>query len=242
MKNTLIIIIILVFSSISGISQRSTYFGGEFAVNEDIYDIIDPNNLITTTPLVTGLWGFTIGQEINKNFLVETGLIRKYYSEGYGYNVGSINMAVESDAYNTWQIPLRLKSRINLVKEKLFLTATIGYHISINSEYGYGGGSGGSTYVNGNDTIKIQYTENDSLAKTFSLIEAGLGIEFEIFNGFILSLSSSYYAGLKKVYQLDMTTESNYHPSNNAYWISKGGYWNVALGIKYAISNFWRKQ
>ena len=140
MKKSITVIIILLVLIHSGFSQNKTYFGGEFAMTGDIYDIIDPCNLITTTPLITGSWGFTIGQEINRNFLIETGLIRKYYDEGFGYNVESLILGTYSNAFNTWQIPLRLKSRINLIKERLFLTATIGYHFSINTEYGYGGG------------------------------------------------------------------------------------------------------
>lgn len=242
MKKNIFAIIILIVLTQSGFSQNKTYFGGEFAMTGDIYDINDPCNLITATSLITGSWGFTIGQEINKNFLIETGLIRKYYDEGFGYNVESLILGSSSNAFNTWQIPLRLKSRINLINERLFLTATIGYHFSINTEYGFGGGSGGGGLVDGNDTIRVSYTINDSITKTFSLIEAGLGFEYVVFDGFIISLSSSYYSGLRKAYQLDMTTEGYNCSSDNAYGISKGGYWNIAIGVKYSISNLWKKK
>ncbi len=242
MKKSIVVIIILFALSHSGFSQNKTYIGGEFAMTGDIYDIIDPCQLITTTPLITGSWGFTIGQEINKNFLVETGLIRKYYDEGFGYNFESIIQGTSSNAFNTWQIPLRLKSRINLLKDRLFITTTIGYHFSINTEYGYGGGAGGGSVVNGNDTISVNYIKNDLTSKTFSLIETGIGFEFAAFDGLIFSLSSSYYTGFKKVYQMNMTTEDNNCSSDNVFGISKGGYWNIAFGIKYAISNLWRKR
>jgi len=242
MKRNIFAIIILIVLTQSGFSQNKTFIGGEFAMTGDIYDIIDPCNLITTTPLITGSWGFTAGQEINNNFLIETGLIRKYYDEGFGYNIESLILGSSSNAFITWQIPLRLKSRINLINERLFLTSTIGYHFSINTEYGYGGGSGGASLVDGNDTIRVSYTINDSITKTFSLIETGLGFEYAAFDGFIISLTSSYYTGLRKAYQLDMTTENYNCSSDNAYGISKGGYWNIAFGIKYALSNLWRRK
>ena len=242
MKRNIFAIIILIVLAQSGFSQNKTFIGGEFAMTGDIYDIIDPCNLITITPLITGSWGVTAGQEINNNFLIETGLIRKYYDEGFGYNIESLILGSSSNAFITWQIPPRLKSRINLINERLFLTATIGYHFSINTAYGYGGGSGGGCFIDGNDTIKVSYTINDSITKTFSLIETGLGFEYVVFDGFIINLTSSYYTGLRKVYQLDMTTENYNCSSDNAYGISKGGYWNIAFGVKYALSNLWRRK
>lgn len=242
MKKHIIVITIFFVLINSGFGQNKTYIGGEFAMTGDIYNIIDPCNLITTTPLITGSWGFTIGQEINRSFLIETGLIRKYYDEGFGYNIESLIIGTSSNAYNTWQIPLRLKARMNLIHNRLFLTTTVGYHFGINTEFGYGGGSGGGGIVDGNDTIKVFYTVNDSLAKTFSLIEAGIGFEFVVFDGFVLSLSSGYYTGLKRVYQMDMKTESNQCSSDKAVGINKGSYWNITFGIKYAISNLWRKK
>ncbi len=242
MKKNLFTIIILFVITQSAFSQNKTFVGAELAMTGDIYDIIDPCNLITTTPLITGSWGLTIGQEINKNFLIETGLIRKYYDEGFGYNTESVILGTYSNAYNTWQIPLRLKSRINLLHKRLFLTATAGYSFSINTEYGYGGGSGGGGMVNGNDTINVFYTVNDSVTKTFSLLETGLGFEYVVFDGLIISLSSSYYTGLKKAYQLNMTTEGCNCNTDNAFGISKGGYWSVAFGIKYSVSNLWTRK
>lgn len=242
MKKIAIFIFIVVIFSHLGYSQNRTFIGSEFAMTGDIYEIIDPCILITTTPLITGYWGVTLGHEFNNNFTVETGLIRKYYDEGFGYNIESLIIGTSSNAYNTWQIPFRLKSKINLLKNKLFLTTTVGYHFSINTEYGYGGGSGGGELIDGNDTINVFYTVNDSISKTFSLVEAGIGLEFAAFDGLIVSLSSSYFTGFKNVYQLDMKTENQNCITHNAYGISKGSYWNIAFGIKYAISNLWKKK
>ena len=242
MKKNILTITILFFFLNSGFSQRAAFLGGEFAITGDVYDIIDSCGLITTTPLITGSWGITIGQEINKNFTVETGIIRKYYNSGFRYTTSSFATGSSSNAFNTWQIPFRLRARLNLLKNRLFLTTTIGYHFSINSDYGYGGGMGGGSLADGNDTIVVSYTVNDSIAKTFSLLEAGVGFEFAVSDAFIISLSSSYYTGLKNVYQMDMTTEGCGCISDNAFGISKGGYWNISVGIKYSISKFWKRK
>jgi len=238
---TLIVLTLIGISQLS-YSQKSTFIGFEGAVTSDIYEIIDPCNIIQNTPLITGSWGFTIGQEINKNFLLESGIIRKYYADGYSFTKYP-NNASSSNAYNSWQIPFRLKAKMNLAKNKLFLTTSVGYHFCINSEYGWGGGEGGYDYIDGNDTILgSYYTINDSLSKTFSLIEAGIGLEFIAFNGFHIYLSSSYFVGLNKVYQLDLNVKDEICRTENAVALSKGSYWNIAFGIKYAISNLWRKK
>jgi hypothetical protein len=233
---TLIVLSLIGISQIS-YSQKSTFIGFEGAITSDIYEIIDPCNIIQNTPLITNSWGFTIGREIDKNFLVETGIIRKYYAEGYAFtkypDVGST-----SNAYNSWQIPVRLKAKLNLVNNKFFLTTTIGYHLGINTEYGYGGGSGGFGHINGQDTIpNSSYTINDSIAKTFSLLEPGIGLEVIAFKGFHIYLSSSYYIGMNNVYQLDLKVEDEVCSTENAVALSKGTYWNIAFGIKYTISN-----
>jgi hypothetical protein len=242
MKKSILTVTVFLFTLSSGFSQNSTFIGGEFALTGDIYDFNDPCGLITTTPLITGSWGITVGREINRNFLVETGLIRKYYDSGFGYNNMSFAAGSSSNAFNSWQIPLRLKAKLNLIKNRFFLTTTIGYHFSINSDYGYGGGVGGDGFISGSDTVIVSYTVNDSLAKTFSLLETGIGFEFAVTDGFIISLSSSYYTGFNKVYQMDMTTEGGGCSPDNAFGISKGSYWAVSLGIKYAISNFWNRK
>lgn len=241
MKKTTLVLAVLVGFSITSYTQKATYIASEVSVSNDLYDIIDPCNIIKPTPLVTGSWGFLLGQQINESFAIEIGFIRKYYADGFGFT-SQPNAGVSSNAFNSWQIPLRLRARINLVKHKFYLTTTIGYHLGINSEYGYGGGSGGAGLVDGNDSISVFYTINDSLAKTFSLLEAGIGLELIVFNGFSLYLSSSYYMGLNRVYQLDMKTEDTDCSTENALAISKGGYWNIAFGVKYAISNLWRKK
>ena len=242
MKNRLFILLILIGISRISFSQKSTFIGVEGAITSDLYLIQDPCNLITTHPIVTGYLGITIGQEINKNFLFETGLIRKAYDHGYGFTTESIVTGSGGSGFNAWQIPFRFKARLNLVKKKFFLTSTVGFHFCINSDYGYGGGSGGGGLVDGNDTIRVSYTVNNSITKTFPLIEAGLGLEFNVYKGLFIYISSSYYSGLKKVYQLDLKTEGYGCITDNATAVSKGSYWNIAFGIKYAISNLWKRK
>jgi hypothetical protein len=237
----LIFIFIILFSQIS-FSQKSTYLGFEGAVVNDIYNIEDPCNIIESNPIYQVSWGVNVEQELSNNFSIQTGIIRKYYDEGFGYTKGTIVLGYQANAFNTWQIPIRIISKQNLVKDKLFITQALGFHYSINSNYDYGKSSGGGSYLDGGDTISASYTVNGFKEKTFPLIEAGLGLELKIYDSFLISLSSSYLTGLKKVHQLDISTEGYGCSTNNAISFSKGSYWNIALGFKYAISNIWSKR
>ena len=249
--------VILLTSSIS-FGQHMTYIGAEGAITSDKYEIIDPCQSITSTAIITASWGISIGQQIHRNLVLESGVIWKYYDEGFEYtretsfgSLGSITTGFQSI-----QIPLRLIARINLNNNKLFLNTVVGYHLGINRDYGYDTNgplpipipSFGRGYnVFGTDTIKTPTTENSiSLRKTFGLIEAGLGLEYLINTSFIVSISESYFAGLDMVNQETMSTGitngTTTCTSDSAVGFSKGSYSNLRLSFKYVISNLWRKE
>ena len=249
--------VILLTSSIS-FGQHMTYIGAEGAITSDKYEIIDPCETITSTAIITGSWGISIGQQIHRNLVLESGVIWKYYDEGYEYtkdspfgSLGSIGTGFQSI-----QVPLRLIARINLNNNKLFLNTIVGYHIGINRDYGNDTdgplpipipGFGRGYNVFGTDTIKTPTTENqENLRKTFGLIEAGLGLEYIISHNFMVSISASYFAGLDMVNQETMSTGitngTSTCTSDSAVGFSKGSYSNLRLSFKYVISNLWRKE
>lgn len=252
---------ILLTSSIS-FGQHMTYIGVEGAVTSDKYEVYDPCETITSTKIITGSWGFNVGQQIHRNLIIESGLIWKYYDEGYEtlhyeYPLGP-SAGIASSFY-AFQIPIRLISRINLKNNKLFLNTTIGYHFGINRDYerdGYG-----NTYVYspddfpfqvpdkiiGSDTIKnVSPVEDNYLRKNFGLIEAGLGLEYVFGGSFIIGLSASYFVGLDNVVINYMSTgisnENKSCISDSALGVSKGSYSNLRLTFKYDIGKFWRKE
>ncbi len=74
MKNRILLVVILTGILQLSFGQKSTFIGFEGAVTSDIYEIIDPCNIIQNTPLITGSWGFTIGQEIWDTRKVQPGV------------------------------------------------------------------------------------------------------------------------------------------------------------------------
>ena len=156
-----------------------------------------------------------------------------------------------SDAFYAFQIPLRLISRINLSENKLFLNTTL----VINRDYGndfvfdpnYASVIVVADQVVGNDTIKnVRPVEYKHLRKTFGLIEAGLGLEYVLGNGFFVGLSASYFVGLDNVYREYVSTGISNGvtscSSDSAIGVSKGSYSNLRLTLKYNIGRFWIKE
>src|SRR3982751_4733294 len=112
-----ILFLVAAVTTISG--QTRTYVGAEVALTHDIYETVDHGTELKKIPLLSGLWGFSIRQDLNKNIFLETGILRKYYNEGIGFK--SSSSYSESNAINAWLIPLRLGARMNLKKEKIHL-------------------------------------------------------------------------------------------------------------------------
>ncbi len=82
--------------------------------------------------------GNYIKQEVTNKLFLETGLIRKYYSDGVNFkNISSIS---SNNAFNAWFIPIRLGASLNLKKNKISIAPVIGYNFCINSNYGEVGG------------------------------------------------------------------------------------------------------
>lgn len=93
----------------------------------------------------------------------------------------------------------------------------------------------------GGDSAHFTYTSHYNYRKSFPLIQAGLGLEFKLFEKVLLSFSANYYAGLKKVIQQDITYKVNNSPEQTATAQSKGDTFGLGIDLKYPISNFWAK-
>jgi hypothetical protein len=232
--------ITIVTAPILTFGQKKTYFGIEAAVTGDIYKIEDNANEIKKTPVTSGLWGFNIKQELTNNLFLETGIIRKYYSEGVNFK--KISSISSTNAINAWFIPIRFGAFLNLKRNKIFIVPLIGYNFCINSDYGHGDG-GGSGFVNETNGNKVNYdyTSSYNLAKTFSLLQTGIGVEFKLFKTASISFYSNYYFGLKKVIVLNINYSINNSSIQSAEAISKGNMASFGVQAKYPISNFWSK-
>jgi hypothetical protein len=218
--------------------QNKTYFGLEFSVANDLYKIDDTGEYLISIPLINGNGGFNVRHEISKRLFIETGLILKYYWEGFGFKTIPYYSSISSE--NSWIIPLRFGTYLNLYKKKIHFVPIIGYSFVINPAFGYGLGYG--TQRSGATVIKYDYTENPDVSRYFSLLQTGLGFEFTIFKTVLFSISTNYYTGFTKIIQLDINYTVNNTSEMAGTAISKGEFWCVSTGLKYPISNFWQNK
>lgn len=241
MKKSLITLSILI-SSLILFGQNRTYLGIETAITNDIFEFSDKGNKLKQTIVPGALWGINIRQELNNYFSIGTGIIRNYYSEGFGYNMKNFsNMGFTSNSYSSWQIPIRINYKVNLIKDRIFLTSTIGMHYCINSDYGGYGSDSSFTSFNG-ESISHGTTTDYGLTKTFPLLETAIGLELKLFRKVTLTISTRYCTGFKKVMLSDVSYYINSDPKMTASISGKGEYLGFGLQFIYPISDLWVKK
>ena len=169
--------------------------------------------------------GGYIEQEINKFLSIELGVNDKFYGFDAFYiendtvrnNLGSYAQCV--------QIPLRLRTRINLLNNKLFLSPHVGVGLLVKS---YGGI--GPIFKSEDFDIEIK-TE---FPKTAFLIETGLSLELILKSWKFAFLATGNYSGKEFI---------NYSVKDkNTYFSTNGNYVTYQIRIGYAISNFWSRE
>ncbi|MFL5742675.1 MAG: hypothetical protein ACJ75B_20800 [Flavisolibacter sp.] len=230
---------LFVFATLMATGQQTTYFSAEAAATNDLYKITDPAGGLKTIPLLSGMLGFSFCTDINKHLFFETGLLRKYYSEGIGFK--AISSSSGGNAMNAWLIPLKFGTRLNLSKEKIHLVPVLGVVAGFNSDYGNGNGGQGGMVSTPHDSIHYSYVAHYDYSKNYYLLQTCLGLEFHLFQNVLLSLSGEYYFGMNKLIQEDISYTINNNPSQTATAISKGSMIGFAVAFRYPISNIWNK-
>ena len=229
----------IAFSFVMASAQRITYLGAEGAVNLDVYNYIDNGSLIKHEYPSSGYFGLNIRQDINPGLFVETGLLRKYYYEGIGFTTSA--GYISSNAISAWLIPLRLGTRINISRKKVYLVPVVGYLVGINTDYDYGDGGIGGSEIYKRDTINFSMNSKLSLRRTFPLLQTGIGIEFMLLRTALISVAANYYTGFKNVMTQDIEYTDN-SATSTAKGLSKGEIVSFGIACKYPVSNLWTQK
>ena len=238
----------LILLPFTALGQNKTYLGLEIGPKFENYDFIDNGDGLYTEPFFfSPIYGLTLGQELNQRFALETGFYINNYGESYRIEGESGYFA--SNAILAYQIPFRLKVRLNLLKEKLSLVSTVGYNFAINSEYSPNGPTSGSrqNFSTGvgpqiNDSTRTQDISTYFQEKTYGLFEVGLALEYKFKKSTAIYLSANYLAGFKRLVEMDVKYWINDEPEQTGTVFSEGEYGSIVFGIKYSISNLWAKK
>jgi hypothetical protein len=235
MKQFVLSVVVLICGLNTTNAQNKTYFGFEFSLFRDIHKIKDNGNYLTTLPLMEPQGGITVRQEIKKQIFVEAGVIVKPYSDAIGFKPVPVSF-VGTEGISLL-IPIRLGLNLNLYDEKIYLAPVIGYSYSANTPSSYGRDSG--TQESSTTTISYTATESPDVSRYVSLLQIGIGFEFEIFDVLLFSISTSYYKGYTPIWISDINYTVNNSSSMTGTVTSKGDFWCVSTALKYPISNFW---
>lgn len=239
---TIFISLGLILLTIPVLGQRGLFVGFTNSLTYDHYEFTDPANIIHSTLLPSWSWGFTVTHALNNHWLVETGLTRKNYYEGYSVSDKSIVSGGSGNSFDSWLIPIRLKSILNISKNKLFIVPIVGLNYAINSDYGYGLGYGSSGFSSTNsNSVKVSYIEDVNLRKHFLLLETGLGFDYIVTRNIHLIINFSYLNGFTKVSQIEYQITQNNGHVTNAYAHSNGDYLSIAITLNYNLSSLWTK-
>jgi len=168
-----------------------------------------------------GIVGLYIEQEVNKYLSIEIGVNDKFY--GFDAKINEVDTIKLSSYAQYVQIPLRLKGKFNLFKERVYLSSFVGVGFTFNSYNGV------KIYPNGYD-----YLIQSNFPKNIYILQSGLNLEVMLKSwrfGCLVTYNNNPKDFIK--YSVDALETS---------FKSTGDYMTYQLRVGYAISNIWKKR
>ncbi len=228
-------------------SENKTYLGLELSFANDLFEITDTGSELKAASLPNTPFGIVLRQDFYRKFYFETGVIWKYFQEGYAFN--SIDTYGWESYDPSYLIPFRVGASVNLLKEKIYLVPVIGYSLGVNPwwffyDLGYGEGVtyGSGTHTDDGSIVIADNEKTTWESRTYSLIQTGLGLDFRLFRTMLFSISANYYSGFNEVMKIDIEYTVNNSSPYTGTATSKGEFWCISTALKYPISNFWTKK
>jgi hypothetical protein len=170
------------------------------------------------------------------NFIVETGFYQSSISFGQNINMGGIQNAVNF-SYKGPLIPLRFQRRINLVKNKLFISPSLGVswmNVTKTRDLNH------FNIISSNDTLHYKREASD-INKNFILGEAGVKFEVFISMSFIIDFCTYYSIGFVKAFQINYSYFINSGSPSYGTLTSYGNNLQFFIGVKYRLISIERR-
>jgi hypothetical protein len=223
--------IVSVFVFLTGFTfaQNKTYVGFESAVTNDVFEIVDFYNELKPVPIIGGRLGVSVQKELNDYFTFKCGFTFKRYKEGFGFK--SNNDFAISSTVATLCIPVSLITKLNVYKNKVFFSPIVG--IIVGAVPSYVGGASVGKFASSKDSIQFS-SYNYSVNTKLFLIQTGLSIDYVFKNKACLSLFTSSYSGVSKIFESTIYYRKNYEQTVISRGFSKGSFWDV-IGISYKV-------
>jgi hypothetical protein len=150
-----------------------------------------------------GVWGINMAL-VNKNGIVlETGRYKSMIDYGTDIRISGHSRAFGNNIRGT-QIPLRLQKRINIIKDKIFFSPSIGLSYLYHIHPSIGNLHGSIIYGANGDTVYYSMSPQ-SLHKNGFLAETGAKVEFIILKYVALNISCYYSYGLHSLEETNLS-------------------------------------
>lgn len=232
-------------------SQSRTTIGAELGISNDIYQILESNDLkdpgqahqLKKFPIISTTKSILLRRQLGKTFFVEAGLMDKRYQQGIGFKFEQGYST--SGAFRSLMVPIRFGARINLLNEKLFVTPLAGLTYSRNylppfTGTGSGWGSSGSAP---GATTNYEYNYATAFhTKSHWLLQTGLGLELRLPKNFSFHVNAGYYHGFKPVISQDIRYRVNGQSWQSAKTLSTGDMFTAGAGIRYSLDGLIKRK
>jgi hypothetical protein len=224
------------------------YIGFTIGICNDATEFAEYGPNIYKAKCQSTSFGLTVRKHFNKSLSLETGVFFKPYTVGFGAKLPTFSIENNSSSALTIQVPLRLHSKVNIYKNKIFLGGTIGYVYAFNLNHGQGDTSGIYTPIYSNssksssDSIFYSTRTKTTNDKQLSLIQTGISIEFKLYKNISLEISYNYYTGFKHFQDTKITYIINDSPIYFTKMFMTGSYSCFGLSLQSAIHNRTKKQ
>lgn len=233
MKKAFYIVFVLFLFISKSYPQEGFYCRFELGPTGDIFQFTDNGSQLGFKPVMYASWGVAVGKEFTPLFTLETGFYSNYFAESFYFKRLKETTSING-IYDTWQIPLRLKSGVHIFRDVLVFGTTVGvnYCIRYNKEKN---STGIGKIAAPQDTVDYSYSSKDFGINNYFLLETGLFLDLKLFKGFHLCLTGSYFNGFKKIYENQITYIINHGTPSCGAIATNGDYYSIMCGLKYVI-------
>lgn len=237
MKATVYTIIFCLAVFQHAFAQKKTSIGLQVGFANDYNGVTDNGNWLRSKPLTTFLGGVVVRHHFSPIFSVETGILHKKHA--MGVSIESTEGEAFHQSYSDFdirslQIPLRLRSRVNLWDNKLFLVPNVGVQYAFNLDHQSIGSSNSAeslaTYM------VYKELEIQTLRQSFFLVEAGLGLEFPLAKRLDFGLGVDYVNGFQKTMDMQVAYGINRAGPTFGQVFSEGRYLSFDFRLMYQLS------
>lgn len=243
---TIIALIAMVSNAIKVQSQNYLYFGLDGGLCKNITQVYSGENTLrdkfTKEPDINSfkiIYGLNLGYELKNNIAIEIGLYKSGYSNYFVINDGKNESFYSMQEYNIYSIPVNIKYRINIYKNKLLLCQSAGVSfVSFQKKPGFAYSLQTDTFPNSNnpETKTMLETIGKQMSNTYFVCHAGLGIDYNVFTNTWLLLKADYSMGFNSVFTYDIKYRFNYdNRERTGSLLFKGNNYTVSLGIRYVF-------